>query len=129
MNIRLPAGLPVLIREKLKILKKNWMFSVASIAVLISLFISFGLLAFFRNTLPPNVPLWFGRPWGVDQLTKPLWLIMLPVSALLVYIINTIISIFLLTQYRIFIQIIFTASAIISFLTALTVVKIIMLVI
>ncbi|MBI2008514.1 hypothetical protein HYS82_02550 [Candidatus Amesbacteria bacterium] len=37
--------------------------------------VSGGLLAIFFARLPPQVPLWYSRPWGEEQLASPaiLW--------------------------------------------------------
>lgn len=37
-----------------------------------------GLLAVFWAKLPPLVPLWYSRPWGEDQLARPVWLWVIP---------------------------------------------------
>lgn len=37
-----------------------------------------GLLAVFWARLPPVVPVWYSRPWGEDQLAKPVWLWAIP---------------------------------------------------
>lgn len=33
----------------------------------------------FRTKLPPEIPLWYSKPWGEGQLAKPVWLAMGPV--------------------------------------------------
>jgi hypothetical protein len=33
----------------------------------------------FRQRLPPEIPLWYSRPWGEEQLASPNWLVMGPV--------------------------------------------------
>lgn len=37
-----------------------------------------GLLVVYRSSFPPQVPLWYSRPWGQDQLTTPAWLWLVP---------------------------------------------------
>lgn len=32
----------------------------------------------FRNKLPPEIPLWYSKPWGEEQLAKPGWLAIVP---------------------------------------------------
>ncbi len=42
-----------------------------------ALVVTVGVLLLYRTSLPPQVPLWYSRPWGEDQLTQPigLWLV------------------------------------------------------
>lgn len=40
--------------------------------------VGFGLLIVFWRNLPPQVPLFYNRAWGVDQLAQPIWLWLLP---------------------------------------------------
>lgn len=45
--------------------------------------VSGGLLAVFFTKLPPQVPLWYSRPWGEEQLTNPAALWSIPVIILI----------------------------------------------
>lgn len=38
-----------------------------------------GLLGIFWKSLPPSIPLWYERPWGQDQLAKPIFLLIIPI--------------------------------------------------
>jgi hypothetical protein len=40
--------------------------------------VGFGLLAMFWKSLPPEVPLFYSRPWGQDQLVSPYFLWTVP---------------------------------------------------
>lgn len=40
--------------------------------------ISGGLLGIFFAKLPPQVPLWYSRPWGEEQLASPVFLVLVP---------------------------------------------------
>lgn len=42
-----------------------------------------GMWLVFRNSLPPQVPLFYSLPWGEGQLTSPLMLLLLPGLAIL----------------------------------------------
>lgn len=79
--------------------------------------------------LPPLVPLWFSKPWGLERLAPPGWLFLLPISGLFFLAINMCISLYLLTEHLVFSQILFIASFIVAMLSCITVLEIIFLVI
>jgi len=79
-----------------------------------------------RNFLPPLIPLFYGRPAGEAQLTETFGLLIAPGVSLLITIINLCIS--LLIQDGFQRKILAMSATIISLLTAITVVKIILLV-
>lgn len=59
----------------------------AALATKISFFIivvQFGLAVFFQRQLPPEVPVFYSRPWGENQLANTGWLIILPGISLIV---------------------------------------------
>lgn len=51
-----------------------WNILVGSVATVAG----FGLVGVFWKLLPPEVPLWYSRPWGQAQLAGPAWLLVLP---------------------------------------------------
>lgn len=46
------------------------------------------LVAFFWQNLPPEVPLFYSRPWGQPQLANRVWVWILPGSSWLTTIVN-----------------------------------------
>lgn len=54
----------------------KWAVTAAGVAV------SGGLLAVFWTKLPPVVPMWYSRPWGEDQLARPVFLWAIPAIVL-----------------------------------------------
>lgn len=44
------------------------------------------LVAITYGRLPPEIPLWFSRPWGAAQLAAKGWMVILPGSMLLISI-------------------------------------------
>lgn len=40
--------------------------------------VTVGLLITYRSNLPFQVPLWYSRPWGEEQLASPYWLWLVP---------------------------------------------------
>lgn len=54
---------------------------------LAALVISSGIMAAVTyGRLPPEIPLWFSRPWGTAQLAAKGWVVILPGSMLLISI-------------------------------------------
>jgi len=89
-------------------------------------FIAALLIIFLRNFLPPVVPLLYGRPGGVGQLVPELYLLIAPLAAIVLTIVNLLVMNF---QENLFTRKILSASAfLISLLTTITIVKIILLV-
>ena len=110
------------------VIQKNWLISVVHKFVIALFVLSVGLLVWRFPVLPPEVPLWFSRPWGADQLASRYWLILLPVSSLLWYGIDVLISIYVTTEYLIFTKLLFLSALIVSILSFVTLIKILFLV-
>lgn len=65
-----------------KILKNmvltDWALAVAGVVI------ETGLLVAYRNSLPPQVPLLYTKPWGDEQLVISRWLWVIPVTQLMI---------------------------------------------
>lgn len=108
--------------------QKNWLIALVHKFVLILFVLSVGFLLWRWSSLPPQVPLWYSRPWGLDRLAPSYALILLPVSSMVVYGINVFISVYFLTDYLIFTQMVFVSSLIVSLLSFFALIKILFLV-
>lgn len=106
----------------------NWVVSVSRKLILLSIAVSVGILLWRYPTLPPYVPLWYGKPWGTDRLAHPLWLAILPAGALCILVVNTVISRLFLRDMLIFIQILAIAALLTALLSLITLAKIVFLV-
>lgn len=106
----------------------NWFLSTTKKLVFISIFISVILLLWRYPKLPPLVPIWFGKPWGIDRLAHPLWLVLLPAGSLIILIINTFASRILTRDMLIFTQILAATALIVAILSLVTLTKILFLV-
>ena len=90
------------------------MFFLPPIIVIVTLI----LIAFFYSQLPPQIPLYYSRPWGEDQLTQPLSLFILPLGSLIWYLVTTLVITFQTYQYRVFSQLLIIFSVLITILSA-----------
>jgi len=90
--------------------------------ILASLF----LIAAFWAKLPPQVPLFYSRPWGEEILAPPFFLFILPLASLVILIINFFTA-FSLRQNRLLAMILAITSALFSFLAFFNILKIITL--
>ena len=84
------------------------------------------LIVLIKSFLPPEVPLFYGRPVGETQLTKTLGLTIAPGISIMILILNSFLSI--LTTNMFVKKILITSALVASLLTAITVVRIIFLV-
>ncbi len=111
-----------------KTVKKNWVIQLSTKFIFFFFAASLAAIIWRWRILPPLVPLWYSRPWGAAQLAQPVWLFILPLGALCIYLINLLISIYLMSEYLIFTQILFLSSFLINLLSFIAVVKILFLV-
>jgi len=83
----------------------------------------------YWSRLPPLVPLWFSRPWGLERLTSVFGLFFPPLSCVFWLLTTIHISIRLLKEHLVFSQILSVVTLIISIMSFITVATIITLVI
>jgi len=90
----------------------------------------FGFLFFLFNFghLPPEVPLFYSRPWGREQLALSWQLAILPFSALLFFLFDLFLASKLYSQQLFLSQVLIWSASVFSLLTTITLVKIITLV-
>ncbi|MFZ5365783.1 MAG: hypothetical protein ACOZBZ_00635 [Patescibacteria group bacterium] len=84
------------------------------------------ILLLFWIKLPPEVPLFYSRPWGEDQLGQPFFLWILPGGTILVFLGSFAIGKFL-TSEKLLIHLITFGATLFSFLSFLTLFKIVTL--
>lgn len=111
-----------------KLLSQNWLVSIVNKFVLAIFILSLIVIIWRFRLLPPQVPLWYDKPWGNDQLANPLWLFVLPFGSIIIYLANIILSIYFTSELLIFTQTLFLTSLTVSLLSFITLVKIIFLV-
>lgn len=87
------------------------------------------LILFGWKFFPTEIPLFYSRPWGQEQLTKPLMLFILPGLGLVIFFLNSVISSLALKEERLMKQILAMAFLVFNFLSLITLIQIMRLVI
>lgn len=116
------------IRKRIQILTTSPIMRVVVILPPVLILIMTILIVMYLSQLPPKLPFFYSRPWGEEQLVKPIYLFMLPISALFWYV-SSILLIHVQTyQYRVFAQILLIAQAILSIAMIYVLIRIMLLV-
>lgn len=84
------------------------------------------LIVALRSYLPPEVPLFYGKPVGEGQLTTPVGLMIAPGVSLAILALNLFLAIFLADDFLK--KVLIISGLFVSLLSAITVIKIILLV-
>lgn len=106
----------------------NWLVSIVNKFVPTFIGLSIFMLLVRAKDLPLMVPLWYAKPWGEEQLSSPWWLIILPATSLVVYVINSIASAYLTAEHLVFTQLLYATSLIVTLLSFVTLLKILFLI-
>jgi uncharacterized membrane protein len=85
------------------------------------------LFAVFYRFLPPKVPVYFSKPWGNDQLLEKQYLIFLPISVSLAFIINSRMASIGIVKDKLLAFIYLLTQLVISLLTLIFITRIILL--
>ena len=95
---------------------------------LVSYAACFFLLVVKWGQLPPEVPLFYSLPWGEDQLTPPLTLILVISISLLIYILTVVFGTQIYRRFPYYAHLLFVSATIISLLIVATIVQIVFLI-
>lgn len=129
MNIlKYMPGETARIKSAWNTIKNNWLISIVHKFTFILFVLSILLFVLRYTRLPPLVPIWYSRPWGLDQMAPPYVLLVLPIGSLVIYGINVLISVYVTAEYLIFTQMLFVSSLIVSLLSSYALIKILFLV-
>jgi len=91
--------------------------------------LSEAVLIFFKfNDLPPQLPLYYSRPWGESQLATSSLILLLPLLSLIILILNNFLAVFLLKSMRLFSRLLIIVSLIFSMFSAVTLFRIVYLI-
>lgn len=117
------------IKSELSNLKRDKLAFSAYIFCLLSILSQASLLLVSWGKLPPEVPLFYSRPWGEQILAAPVFLFLIPAVALLALVVNSLLA-NLLTGDDIFLRrVLVTFSVLVAVTTLYGTVKIVSLLI
>ena len=109
-------------------LRANRIIMLSQRTVLLLSLLSIILLVFVWQRLPPEVPLWYSRPWGESQLANSLWLFLLPLGSVFWFMVSLLCSVYLTKNHLTFTQILFLSTVVTSMLSCITLVQIVFLI-
>lgn len=87
------------------------------------------LLGVFFRKLPPVVPLYYSLPWGEEQLAKTNELFLIPLSIVILFLLNILLSIVFLKKDNFLVQLLLWSLATFTLFGLITLIKIVFLVI
>ena len=109
-------------------IRANRIIMLSQRTVLLLSLLSIILLVFVWQRLPPEVPLWYSRPWGESQLANSLWLFLLPLGSVFWFMVSLLCSVYLTKNHLTFTQILFLSTVVTSMLSCITLVQIVFLI-
>lgn len=95
---------------------------------LVILLFQIALIIWYYKHLPPQIPLFFSRPWGSSWLAPVSAILILPLYSLLTILLNYFLAIYFHQKKPLLSQILLVFSVFISLIAAIAVYKIITLV-
>lgn len=123
-----PVSLPQHLLQGIGSTRATWVYRWATNAAWIQLVVGSAVIAWFWRTLPPQVPLWYSKPWGDERLASP-WFLLLPLlSSVIVYIVNLTAVVQFAGNHLLFVRVLLLTSLLISLLSGIMVIRIVTLV-
>ncbi len=109
-------------------LRSTWTFKLSSVAILLHITVTSLVMIVFWQKLPPQVPLWYSRPWGTERLVPPLYLLIPIAASIFIYAINIFVANKFATDHPMFARVLFLSSALVSAISTIILVRIITLI-
>lgn len=103
-------------------------YRLASKAVIGQLVIGTAFILWYWRYLPPEIPLWYSKPWGDERLASPFFLFLPLLTAVFFYMINIITVSRHANEHPIFARVLFLVSALVSITSAIIVIRIVTLI-
>lgn len=113
-------------------LGKFWQASLNSRFFRYSLFLFFAqiiLIIWFYNQLPPEIPIYFSRPWGQAWLSSPASIFILPLFSLITLLLNYFLALYFYAKKILLSQLLVVLGFIVSLFSLISLLQIISLVI
>ncbi len=108
--------------------RTTWEYRWATNAVVSQFLIGSAVIAWYWRSLPPQVPLWYSKPWGDERLASP-WFLFLPlVSAVVIYLVNLTAVVRFADNHPMFARVLLLTSILISILSGFMVIRIVTLI-
>lgn len=117
-----------IVKEELNSLLTNRLLKRVVQLAFLFLGLTFLILAFLWLKLPPQLPLFYSRPWGEEQLVEKNGFLILPISCLVFVLINLRIASIYFKKEFLLSQILVWSSFIIVALTTINIFKILLIV-
>lgn len=108
--------------------QNTWEGRFASISVIVQSVITGVLLIVNWKNLPPKIPLWYSRPWGEERLAHPLFLILIPLTAIMVYGVNRTLTATIASEHPLFGRVLSLVSLLVSLYSCIIIFRIVTLV-
>lgn len=80
------------------------------------------------SSLPPQIPLYYSRPWGEPQLASATSIILLPSASIFVLVANNLLAVFFLKSVQLLSRLLVVGSLAFSFFSAVAVYQIVNLI-
>lgn len=106
----------------------TWESRIAKIAVIAQAVTGSIVLIWNWRFLPPEIPLWYTKPWGEERLVAPYFLAVPILTAFMVYVINHSMVTRTARDHPMFARVLSLASLLISVLSAIIVIRIVTLI-
>lgn len=112
---------------KLKIIPQDGLSKKFFLAGLLSFLASFIVIGIFYLRLPPEIPLFYSKPWGREQLAKPFFLAIPLALAIVLFSLN--IGLARYFGQNIFIRVaLVVGGSVVAILTSITIIRVILLI-
>jgi len=113
-------------------LGKFWQGNLNSRFFRYTLFLFFAqiiIIIWFYNQLPPEIPIFFSRPWGQTWLSSPASIFILPLFSLLTLLLNYFLALYFYAKKILLSQLLVIFGFIVSLFSAISLLQIISLVV
>ena len=115
-------------KEEFKLLLSDRVHKYAVILSIISILVGFIFFLIFVWNLPPLLPLFYNRPWGLPQLGSPIDLLVLLIGVLIIFCINLTLAMRFYRNIVLLSRILLWIAALVSFAGVTAVIRIILLI-